>query len=150
MPFDHGLPTEIDMQSADQLRKILASAMPEDGQNTVFQVNLPGIEGSSEISLSQDVTATLLHLLRLIGSRRGYKIVPYGAKLTTQEAADLLNVSRPYLIKLIEKGELGCEMVGRHRRIDAEKLFAFQERRDDRRTSALTEMAERDAKLGLI
>ena len=60
--------------------------------------------------------------------------------LTTQQAADLLDVSRPYLIKLIEKGDIAHSMVGRHRRVKAEDVFAYKSARDKARAEALDEL----------
>nr|WP_244505265.1 excisionase family DNA-binding protein [Rhizobium sp. LCM 4573] len=67
--------------------------------------------------------------------------------LTTQQAADILNVSRPYLISLLEKGEIEHTLAGRHRRINADRLFAYKKARDEKRSEALSALAEMDADL---
>ena len=88
-----------------------------------------------------------MDLLRLIGRGDAVTLVPVGQMLTTQQAADMLNVSRPYLISLINQGAIQHTLVGRHRRIQAEDLFAYRATRDAERAAALAGLAELDADL---
>lgn len=77
-------------------------------------------------------------------------MIPVEAELTTQEAADMLNVSRPFLIKLLEKGDIPFTTVGRHRRVGQRIFFAYMAERDQARSDALSELAGLDAKGDLI
>ena len=72
-------------------------------------------------------------------------MIPVEAQLTTQQAADLLNVSRPFLLKLLKNEEIPFTMTGRHRRVRADDIFAYKENRDAERSKALNALARMDA-----
>ena len=69
--------------------------------------------------------------------------------LTTQQAADILNVSRPYLIKLLESGALPFHKTGSHRRVPLATLLTYKRRRDEERERALDESAQLHQDIGL-
>lgn len=135
-PLETRLPLASEQAVANQLRTILAS------NSTLRFQGQPG-----EVVLTPALTAVMLELLRHIGSGDAVTIVPLSQMLTTQQAADILNVSRPYLIKLLETGALPYTLVGRHRRIRAEALFAYKQMRDAERKAALDELFEIDGEL---
>lgn len=76
-------------------------------------------------------------------------LVPETQELTTQAAANILGVSRPHLIKLVESGELPFHKVGAHRRIRLKDLMEYQRLRDRGRREALDEMARKAQEAGL-
>lgn len=77
------------------------------------------------------------------------RVVPIHAELTTQEGADILNVSRPHLIKLLDEGALPHTKTGRHRRIKFADLMAYKEQRDDASRAAMDELAAQAQALGM-
>lgn len=146
--FSRRLPSQMEIENADHLRQIMASII-EDDPITIKVVHEQG-KAPEPITLTPAIAQTFLEVLRLISSGSGFMMIPVTAELTTQQAADLLNVSRPFLVKLLEDDMIKFHKVGRHRRIKAEDLFAYKERRDADRSSALSEMAALDAEAGLI
>lgn len=138
------LPVGREREAAQQLRRIIASGGADQDQKLKF---LDKDNQIAEVVLTPALSHLLLDLLRHIGSGDAVTLVPVYQMLTTQQAADILNVSRPYLISLLEKGEIEHDTVGRHRRIKAEDLFAYQRRRNEKRRATLAELAKADAEL---
>lgn len=139
------LPSADERTAANQLRQILAAQTSPDASARLRV--LDDQNQSAEVTLAPALSRLLMELLRHIGSGDAVTLVPLTQMLTTQQAADLLNVSRPYLISLLERGEMEHTLVGRHRRIRAEDVFAYKRKRDAARDKALDELAALDAEL---
>ena len=88
----------------------------------------------------------LLDLLTQIARNEPVAIMPQEAQLTTKEAADLLGVSRPHLVKLLEQGEIPFTRVGKHRRVLLKDVLRYQERA---REEALNNLQRQAQELGL-
>ncbi|MFT6463592.1 helix-turn-helix domain-containing protein [Halopseudomonas laoshanensis] len=94
--------------------------------------------------------------LRLLGdilielaSGNAVRLVPVHAELTTQEGADLLNVSRPHLVKLLEAGQLPHTKTGKHRRVKLADLMSYKGQRDQAGREAINELVSQAQKLGM-
>ena len=130
-------PTPDETQKASEAISAMARAMTDAGA-----LPLKVIEDGSEvrIELPPALGQILLDLLAHIARGEMVTIVPYAAELTTQKAADLLNVSRPFLTKLLESNQIPFHRVGSHRRVRADDLLAYKGRRDSERARALREL----------
>jgi excisionase family DNA binding protein len=103
----------------------------------------------SEIRLPYSILKVLVEVVHEMARGNAVRVMPIHAELTTQQAAELLNVSRPFLVSLLEQGEIKYRKVGTHRRILLEDLLVYKDRRDRERLSALDELAKEDQRLGL-
>lgn len=139
------LPSRSERAAANQLRRILAARTVSEREQKLQVVGEAGER--AEVVLTPALSALLMELLRHIGRGDAVTLVPVSQDLTTQQAADILNVSRPFLISLLEKERIPHALVGRHRRIKANDLFAYKQRRDEERDAALSELAASDADL---
>lgn len=135
------LPSDQERAAANQLRTILAAHAAEGDALRV----LGDDRATTEIALGPALSNLLIDLLRHIGSGDAVTLVPVTQMLTTQQAADILNVSRPFLVSLLERGEIAFTLVGRHRRIQAAHLFEYKSSREAKRGAALSDLAELDA-----
>ena len=106
-------------------------------------------ESQSQILIPQAVVRLLVETLKQMARGRAVTLLPIHSEVTTQQAADLLNVSRPYFIKLLDEGKLPFKLVGRHRRIRFEDLMRFKHQDDLERDEAFDEMVRMSQEMGL-
>lgn len=101
------------------------------------------------VHLPPAVYEVLSQVITAMRAGRAITVAPLAQRLTTQEAADLLGVSRPTLIKLLEDGKIPFEQPGRHRRIRLDDLLAYRDQRRQERSEALDELVRQTETLGL-
>mgnify|MGYP000152558979 CR=1 FL=1 len=102
-----------------------------------------------EIVIPESVYSLLGQVVRAMASGQVISIVPHNRALTTQQAADILNVSRPFLVKLLENGEIPYIKVGSHRRILFQDLMVYKEQRKVKRRKLLDQLIEMTEEAGL-
>ncbi len=106
-------------------------------------------EQHSEVKLPPTLVRVLMEAARQLAKGNSVSILHYEQELTTQQAADLLQVSRPYLIRLLEEGKIRHHLVGSHRRIRLGDLLDYKSTRDSLRTANIREMVRVSESLGL-
>lgn len=102
------------------------------------------------ITIPANIFRTIIDMLVEMGNGNAVAVVPVSAELTTQQAADLLNVSRPHLVKLLQEELLPHRMVGTHRKLLARDVLNYRERTVQQRRLALAKMVQMDEELGLL
>lgn len=108
------------------------------------------IEGSTlAVPLPARAVEMMFEVLTAMANGQPVSVIPHQTELTTQQAADYLKVSRPFVIKLIDEGKLPARKVNRHRRISFVDLVAFEKASQKERIEALATLAAIDRELGL-
>jgi excisionase family DNA binding protein len=106
-------------------------------------------EGDGELLLPRAAVELFAQILAFMAAGHGVSVVPANAELTTQQAADLLNVSRPYLIGLLDAAEIDYRKVGKHRRVKAASLLEYMRNDDQRRRAAADELSALTQEMGV-
>ena len=94
------------------------------------------------LELPAGAVALLMDILEAMAAGRGLTLIPENAELTSVQAADVLNVSRPFLIKLLEDNVLPHRKVGKHRRVRVEDVMAYKAKIDREREAVLDQLAK--------
>jgi len=107
------------------------------------------IDGNGVIEVPVAALRMLVDILTNMAAGNAMSLVPIHAELTTQQTADFLNVSRPYVVGLLERGELPHHKVGTHRRVRFSDLMAYREAQLRKSKASLAELAKLDQESGL-
>ncbi|AFY35928.1 helix-turn-helix domain-containing protein [Calothrix sp. PCC 7507] len=100
------------------------------------------VANGEQITIPESVYQVLRKVVHAMASGHAITVVTQQPEMTTQQAANYLNVSRPYLIKLLEQGEIPYITVGSHRRVIFEDLKKYKQQRDTERQQGLQEMTQ--------
>jgi excisionase family DNA binding protein len=142
------IPAEADSAVAEQSSRLLAAHLhPQNQTQRLKIVEEDGTE--QEVVIPAAAFHLLVDILSQMAQGNAVSLIPIHAELTSQEAADILNVSRPYFVKLLDSGEIPCRKVGRHRRVLYTDLMAYKQKTDHQRTIALDKLAAQAQELNM-
>ena len=139
------IPSEKDMMLAKQSSRMLAAHLPETES---VRLHLP--EDGTEIVVPASALRFLMDVLAQMAKGNAVTLIPIHAEMTTQQAADFLNVSRPYLInEVLDKGKVPFRRLGTHRRILFEDLMTFKKESEVQSRKAFRELTQQAQELDL-
>jgi excisionase family DNA binding protein len=142
------IPTEADIELSTESSRVLASLINSHSQTQ--KITVESENGKEESLLIPSVAYEfLIDILSQLSQGNAVTLVPVQAELSTQQAANLLNVSRPYLIKLLESKEIPYRKIGKHRRILAKDLYQYKADIDAKRSQSLDELTALTEELDL-
>lgn len=142
------LPAARETQLALQGQRALAAYLATGFETQSIQI-LDDRNQAHQVELPTTALRLLVDILAELADGNAVQVVPVHAELTTQEAADLLNVSRPHLVKLLEEGALSHHKTGKHRRIRFADLMEFKATRERDSEQAMQELAKQAQELGM-
>lgn len=131
------LPSEQEIQLADESSKTLSDYVKSIHSSVV---QLKGIKGEN-ISIPTKAAKLLMTILSQMAKGNAVTLIPVHTELTTQEAASLLNVSRPFLVNLLEDGQIPFRLVGTKRRVLAKDVLKYKDAIDKKRLAVLEDLA---------
>jgi excisionase family DNA binding protein len=134
---------KIAKESSRKLAPLVAEAMP------TIRVEIPGEGREETVELPKGVMQLLVMLLTEMSNGNAVTLMPIHAQLTTQQAADLLGVSRPFLIKEMQEGKLKYQRVGTHRRIALADVMEYRKMCVERHDRAMDELVRLNQELKL-
>lgn len=135
--LDPVIPNEKEIELATESSRSLAGI--DTNKMHTFEIQ---VDGKKMIRIPASVFKMLFTILTQMAAGNAVTIIPIHAELTTQEAANLLNVSRPYLISLLEEGKLPYRKVGTRRKILFEDLMNYRKKDDTERLKILNKLTE--------
>jgi excisionase family DNA binding protein len=149
----------------DRIRRLTPVAAPPEQQAQVAvlsramegMVQAPGRRapkcqlvgpGGKAISIPESVFYVIERVVEVMARGDSIAVVPIGKEVTTQQAADVLNVSRQYLVRLLDEGRIPFRRTGKHRRLRIEDVLSFKEQRDKDRRAGLRELSRLTQEFG--
>lgn len=142
------IPNAEEMALAKLSSQELAAVIESQGESQLLSV-IDSRGQTHEVTLPVSALKLMVEVLTQLGQGNSVNITPIQAELTTQEAADLLNMSRPTLIKLLDSGALPFSRTGNRRKVPFAAVLEYKQNLQEQRLSALDELSALDQELGL-
>ncbi len=147
--FATSIPTKEDTQLASESSRRLVKILGRKGKKP-FPIQIqPDDEPAETVEIPVSAFRLLADILTQMAMGNAVSLIPIHAELTTQQAADMLNVSRPFLIEQLEQGKIPFRKVGSHRRVLFQDLMTYKRDIDTKRLKTLEELSALDQELGL-
>lgn len=140
-------PTEDEAKVAEESSRTLAAHLA--GEVESLKLAVKNGAASEELVLPAPAARLLLDILTELGQGNAVALDTVQPELSTQQAADLLSVSRPHLVKLLDEGTIPSRKVGTHRRVLREDVLRYKAEWKAKRLAALDELTALDQELGL-
>lgn len=140
------LPTESDATLAKETSRLLA---PRIRSSAPLSFRVLGTTKEETLRIPAPAVKMLVRILEEMALGNAVTLTPIHAELTTQEAADMLNISRPSFIQLLDDGKIEYRKVGTHRRIRFDAVMSYKRTADAERRAALAELAAYDQEIGI-
>lgn len=141
-------PTKTDQQLAKSSLSLIEKVLKSQ-QKSVKSIEISVTGDEARIKMPGKVLGHLQKILQSMAEGKAVFLIDNEEELTTQEAADILNISRPYLVKLLESGEIPFTKVGKHRRVRFEDLNEYNKKRQSKRQRGLRELAKQAQELNM-
>lgn len=138
------VPDENEVQQAKDFARDLGRQVGK-GESVVIQ----NADMGESVAVPKNVFDVLMKILAVMSEGNGFALIPMDKEITTQEAADILNVSRPFVVKLAENKEIVHRKVGRNRRFKLRDVLAYKQKQDAESNSALDELAAQAQELDM-
>lgn len=143
-------PTEKDAELAKVAQRCLMTVLDHSRANKIALISDDGdVNSAPTIELPPSALRFLAEVLGMMAERQPITLVPQSHELTTQDVANLLNVSRPFVVKMIEEKRMKCRKVGRHRRIEMSEAMRVRNEMRSESQDGLKELSDTSNEFGL-
>ncbi len=137
--FETVAPSEADALLARESSRLLATR--KLGKRSSVRIRVGDGEDTEPVVVPMSAVRLFLHMLAEMSQGNAVTLIPTHAELTTQQAADLLNVSRPYVVKLLDEGRIPSRSVGKYRRVRFDDLMTYKRKDDEARAKILDQLS---------
>ena len=142
------VPEAGDVELARDALRLVDEVLTESTSDAPVTLTVAG--AAEDVVVPKAVVGLLSRILANLADGEGVALVPVDRELSTQKAADMLNVSRPFLIGLLDEGKIDFRMVGTHRRVKTASLLRYLSHDETERRSAADELSRMTKELGFV
>ncbi|MCA0296108.1 MAG: helix-turn-helix domain-containing protein [Actinobacteria bacterium] len=135
-----------DVELARDALRLVDEALTENTTDGPVTLTVAG--AAENVVVPKTVVGLLSRILANLANGEGVAVIPVDRELSTQKAADMLNVSRPFLIRLLEEGRIDFRLVGTHRRVKTASLLRYLSQDEAERRAAADELSRMTKELG--